>query len=204
MAPNKKSKVWKYFEKTDDKTARCKLCQKCIRTSGNTTNLMGHIKNVHKALNLELKNINHVKKNSDSDLSSSSTSTKDMKEVNECTSTSSLNPKPSILNAVPDQTIDIDCDTELFSKRLKTQKSIKNSFEEIYSYTSTTGDKAKQINNAILYMICKDNQPFSMVEYEGFKNLLKITAPHYKIPSRTTVTQWLDEKYDVLSTILKC
>lgn len=33
--------MWKYFEKYDEKSAKCKLCQKNIKT----TNLMGHIRN---------------------------------------------------------------------------------------------------------------------------------------------------------------
>lgn len=212
MAPNKKSKVWNYFEKLDDKTAKCKLCQKTIRSAGNTTNLMGHIKNMHKAVNLE------IQKESNSGLLSQITPSKGKEDVIESARSSKsniLDPKPSTSNTIyaapalpADQTIDIDYDAGIAGsaaspKRPKIQKSIKNSFEEIISYTSTTGEKARKINNAILFMICRDNQPFSVVENEGFQNLLKVTANHYKMPSRSTVTRWLDDKYNVLSTLLK-
>lgn len=48
MPSNKiKSKIWNYFNKIGDKEAICKVCNKCLKTSGNTTNLRGHLENVH-------------------------------------------------------------------------------------------------------------------------------------------------------------
>lgn len=38
------SVVWKYYEKIDKQTSRCKLCFKNIKSSGNTTNLNKHLK----------------------------------------------------------------------------------------------------------------------------------------------------------------
>ncbi|CAK1602973.1 unnamed protein product [Parnassius mnemosyne] len=84
----------------------------------------------------------------------------------------------------------------------KRQKSIISSFEVIYAY-SANGDKTLRINNAIIYMICKDNQPFTIVENEGFRNLIKVIAPLYKLPNKTTLTRWVDDKYAALSTVFK-
>lgn len=42
------SKVWKYFEKQTKASAKCKLCFKTIKSSGNTTNYQKHLKSVHK------------------------------------------------------------------------------------------------------------------------------------------------------------
>lgn len=39
-----KSDIWKYFLKQDKNQARCKVCGKVLKTSGNTTNLRGHFK----------------------------------------------------------------------------------------------------------------------------------------------------------------
>ncbi|XP_046808185.1 E3 SUMO-protein ligase ZBED1-like [Lucilia cuprina] len=48
MPPNKlKSKIWTYFNKAGDKEAVCKICNKTLKTSGNTSNLRGHLENVH-------------------------------------------------------------------------------------------------------------------------------------------------------------
>ncbi|KAF2880126.1 hypothetical protein ILUMI_26046 [Ignelater luminosus] len=77
-----------------------------------------------------------------------------------------------------------------------------SSFEEIYAF-SASGNKALIINSALIYMICKDNQPLTIVENEGFRNLIKVIAPHYKLPSKTTLTRWVDDKYAALSTVFK-
>lgn len=48
MPPNKlKSKIWNYFKRTGGIEAICKICNKSLKTSGNTTNLRGHLENVH-------------------------------------------------------------------------------------------------------------------------------------------------------------
>ncbi|KAL1514400.1 hypothetical protein ABEB36_003661 [Hypothenemus hampei] len=53
----------------------------------------------------------------------------------------------------------------------------------------------------LLYMICKDSQPFNIVENEGFQYFTKIIAPQYKLPSRNSITRWIDDKYDSLSKL---
>lgn len=42
--------------KGNGNSAKCKLCQKSIKSCGNTTNLIGHIRNVHKLAYRELFN----------------------------------------------------------------------------------------------------------------------------------------------------
>ncbi|XP_068898872.1 E3 SUMO-protein ligase ZBED1-like isoform X2 [Tenebrio molitor] len=44
----KTSSVWKYFTKRRDGFANCNLCGKKLKTSGNTTNLLGHVSRMHK------------------------------------------------------------------------------------------------------------------------------------------------------------
>ncbi|XP_017844293.2 zinc finger BED domain-containing protein 4 [Drosophila busckii] len=39
-----RSKIWKYYDKIDQSTAQCQLCEKIIKTCGNTSNLMKHMK----------------------------------------------------------------------------------------------------------------------------------------------------------------
>nr|XP_029731445.1 zinc finger BED domain-containing protein 1-like [Aedes albopictus] len=50
-------------------------------------------------------------------------------------------------------------------------------------------------------MIVKDYQPYSIVEDEGFVNLLKVLAPKYKVPNRKLLTKIVDDKY---STVVEC
>jgi len=42
------SKIWRYFDKVDKLSSKCKLCGKICPTAGNTSNLFSHLKNVHK------------------------------------------------------------------------------------------------------------------------------------------------------------
>lgn len=52
-------------------------------------------------------------------------------------------------------------------------------------------------------MIAKDNLPFQTVENEGFQYLLKTAAPLYKVPGRKSVTNLMEEKYELLSMVMK-
>lgn len=65
------------------------------------------------------------------------------------------------------------------------------------------GVKAGKISNAIVYMIAKDNLPLKIVDNEGFKYLMKITSPLYKVPCRATIANLIDEKYQLLSSQIK-
>lgn len=52
-------------------------------------------------------------------------------------------------------------------------------------------------------MIAKDGLPLNTVEKTGFRYLMKVVAPLYKVPARKTMTHMIDDKYDILSTQLK-
>lgn len=205
MAPKKKSLVWKFYEKIDDSKSKCKLCQKIIKCTGNTTNLFGHIRNVHKAAYMEIvtcqKNTSETKNITQSGPEPAASTSKESPHigiVDELQPESeAFIPSTSCSQSTSKQLDNtLDCDSEVIP--LKRQKSIKSSFQEISSY-SDSGTKTRKLNNCLLYMICKDHQPFSIVENEGFKNLMKAVAPQYKLPSRTTLRRWLDNKYEAVS-----
>lgn len=48
--------------------------------------------------------------------------------------------------------------------------------------------RSQTITDAIAYFICKDIQPYRVVENEGFKQLVHILDPRYKIPQRAFFT----------------
>lgn len=52
-------------------------------------------------------------------------------------------------------------------------------------------------------MIVKDDMPFSTVEKEGFRTFMRTVSPLYKIPCRTIVTTLIEEKYALLSDMMK-
>lgn len=49
MAPPR-SNIWKHFQKVTPNTAKCNLCAKVLKTSGNTTNLKTHLKQKHSSI----------------------------------------------------------------------------------------------------------------------------------------------------------
>ncbi|XP_071581127.1 E3 SUMO-protein ligase ZBED1-like [Temnothorax nylanderi] len=50
------SSVWQYYDKLKDKTsAKCRFCEKTIKHSGNTTNLMQHISRKHEIMMMKRK-----------------------------------------------------------------------------------------------------------------------------------------------------
>ncbi|KAG8172932.1 hypothetical protein JTE90_022839 [Oedothorax gibbosus] len=60
---------------------------------------------------------------------------------------------------------------------------------------SSGGKRSTDLNDALIYMICKDNLPHSMVEKEGFSHFARVAVPLYKVPSRKTVTEMVSSRY---------
>lgn len=52
-------------------------------------------------------------------------------------------------------------------------------------------------------MIARDNLPLNTVEKDGFKYLMKTIAPLYHAPSRKKISRLIEEKYHLLSGIIK-
>ncbi|KAH9634429.1 hypothetical protein HF086_008263 [Spodoptera exigua] len=200
MAPPKKSHVWKFFTKIEgnENLVKCKICQKQIKSCGNTSNLFSHVKNIHKAAFLDMNKENSQVLNNVNLLNIHNETITKTNEADSEPVFPSPEPLPSTSTAAS-KGIHVD---NPVPPPLKRQKSIHESFENISAY-SESGNKTLKVNNALIYMICKDNQPFTIVENDGFRNLMKVTAPHYKLPSKTTLSRWVDDKYDALSAVFK-
>ncbi|XP_028025324.1 zinc finger BED domain-containing protein 1-like isoform X2 [Bombyx mandarina] len=82
------------------------------------------------------------------------------------------------------------------------QQTLTSCLTNIKSF-GDNGVKRGQITNEIVFMIAKDGLPLNTVEKTGFNYLMKVVAPLYKVPARTTITHMIDDKYDILSTQLK-
>jgi len=52
--PPSRSEYWKYFIRTNE-GGKCNICQKIIKTSGNTTNLRVHLTRAHPKLQFQMK-----------------------------------------------------------------------------------------------------------------------------------------------------
>lgn len=60
-----------------------------------------------------------------------------------------------------------------------------------------------QINEALLYMIARDNLPLRTVERDGFIHFCKVALPLYKLPSRKKLTEMIDSKFEILSGVVR-
>lgn len=65
------------------------------------------------------------------------------------------------------------------------------------------GARESAITNAIVYCIAKDGLPLNTTEHEGFKYLIKVLSPHFKLFGRKKLTQLVDAKFEVLSKLKK-
>ncbi|XP_054087345.1 zinc finger BED domain-containing protein 6 isoform X2 [Zeugodacus cucurbitae] len=165
------------------------MCGKTYKTSGNTTNLSTHLKNKHYHAFLQLKN-----KNARSRTSSP------------VTFTNSITDKPAeVENNLMESAIYDDTGTEFSkdsqSKDLWKQTTIIDVFERSSGYEE--GHKTSQINQVLVYMICKDNMPLYCVEKPGLKRLMSVICPRYKVPSRTTITGLMEQRYATTKAIVK-
>ncbi|XP_018904704.2 zinc finger BED domain-containing protein 4 [Bemisia tabaci] len=65
------------------------------------------------------------------------------------------------------------------------------------------GARDKQLVNALMFMIAKDNEPFRIVEKEGFRYFCSVAVPQFQIPGKTKITYLMDKKFSELKTLVK-
>ena len=63
---------------------------------------------------------------------------------------------------------------------------------------SAASMRAKMLTEAVADFISKDMRPVSVVDGEGFLNLMHVAEPRYTVPCRKTVMGLIDQKYHVL------
>ncbi|XP_066585169.1 E3 SUMO-protein ligase ZBED1-like [Prorops nasuta] len=173
IVPPQKSVTWKYFVKVAG-GAKCNMCHSTITTSGNTTNMLKHLQRKHP----NLENVEPASKK---------LRTETCVEVDPAEDDPIMPTKQKSVS--------------LQNKHLKQQPTILQSLSSMKSY-EVGGQKSNEITNAIMFMIAKDNCPLNIVEREGFKKLMKVIAPMYQIPSRKNITKLIEEKYNLLSSII--
>lgn len=73
-----------------------------------------------------------------------------------------------------------------------------------YGPTSTlTPTKKKKITELIVNVIVGDMRPICMVEGIHFKKLMKELAPNYEVPSRSTITESIENKFSCVKNRMK-
>ncbi|XP_036336247.1 zinc finger BED domain-containing protein 1-like [Rhagoletis pomonella] len=81
------------------------------------------------------------------------------------------------------------------------QPSIIDAFDKQNQFKSG-GSKETILTQSLIYMICKDNLPFSCTKKTGMKKFLKVAVPRYKPPSRATIVRLIKGKYESLHLVV--
>ncbi|CAG9827327.1 unnamed protein product [Diabrotica balteata] len=184
-----KSELWRYFDKLKDGKASCRICKKILKTCGNTSNLRCHINSVHKmVLEDEIRKIKTSSSSEEVEPSFKKQKIEGGDKVEVKITDSEITQIPSCSSS-----------DNLYQTK---QLTIDTSMKRIVSY-GEGGSKHSQITNTICYMIAKDCQPFTMVENKGFKKLMKLTSPLYKMPTANTFKKQIEQKYNFVSVEVK-
>uniref|UniRef100_A0A2S2R4J1 BED-type domain-containing protein n=1 Tax=Sipha flava TaxID=143950 RepID=A0A2S2R4J1_9HEMI len=187
MAP---SKIWHFFTRdTNNTIAVCKLCERVIKHSKSTTCLWNHYKSQHGskdgvgAVRLKQKRSCTNENSSDIDQDGKLTPNNSIHNSTSphscCASTSSLCSSSSSLK--PDLSANKRirlCDVALAPVSMR---PLSNSRKEL-------------ITEAICNMLCEDLIPTSIIECNGFRNLIQVIEPSYVIPSRNVLTARIQKK----------
>lgn len=157
---------------------------------GNTSNLNCHLKSKHSNVLSE----------------KVSTSVRLMEE--ECQETVD-DPKPKVSTSIVNISENSDnickdnannVTQETFMNSFKRQKTIGESFALMSSYQEG-GQKSEKIIHSLMYIVCKDNQPLSIVEDKGFRHLMHTVSPNFKIPSRRDLSRRIFLLYDSMKEV---
>ena len=70
------------------------------------------------------------------------------------------------------------------------------------TYVSDGGTRTSELNQALLFMVCKDHLPLQTSENEGFCHFAKVAVPLWTPPSRQTLTRLCEAKYSSLKDIV--
>lgn len=201
MAP--KSEIWLHFDQCDDKkSARCRHCGSIIKTSGNTSNLRCHLQ--HRHINIKLGQVSGSGKPLQfvGPIAKPKSSKRPSSPI---ASTSAVKVRTTLISNIDSHSSDIDDPdpqpVQTSSKSTIKQSKIDETFKKIRSYKQ--GDINVKITQAIVYMICVDAEPVSIVEHKGFRRLLKTVAPLYVVPSRKTIRTAVIDKYNYVSSVFK-
>ncbi|KAM8843639.1 E3 SUMO-protein ligase ZBED1-like [Synchiropus picturatus] len=64
-------------------------------------------------------------------------------------------------------------------------------------------ETAERCTDSILHMIVKDMRPLSMVEDEGFQEMIKVLNPSYSLPSKDSFKEMMESEYEGRKMALK-
>ncbi|XP_063931343.1 zinc finger BED domain-containing protein 4-like [Zophobas morio] len=224
MPKHRKSQVWEFFTRCNNQNCKCNLCGRIYKTGGGTTNLNNHLIRKHpkvNAINFKKHVADEARVNKkpriDFDLTNSTPSTSHSnaeggdaaKEIeNEALDSQHEDSDDSFEENLIEvhsigsaSTITASSTSNInyngSNSSHLSQPSIHQIFNAQRCYESG-GSKEAMLTQALIFMICKDNYPLQCTEKEGLKRLLKVAVPLYHVPSRSTITKYVEQKYNSL------
>lgn len=200
--PRGTSNIWYHFAKTDGK-GRCNYCQMTISMPGrsSTGNLKRHLKSKHPTVPFLREDLcDSTDRRSRSP--SVSTVSSENSEVRTISQPDSSNPGPLTPRSARSCSIASIPESSQsgfeFSSSISPVTSPPNLIQPQYSMSRFVDiikpiplSKSKSIDTQLLIMVCKEFHPFSIVEDEEFKKLIKLLCPSYSLPSRKTLSNSL-------------
>lgn len=176
------SNIWAHYERAENKFAICNICKSKLSYKTSITNLKRHMSNKHATVSL--RNEDQLGQ-SDSSLTVREGVTLPTQLVNETGESD-----------IPDVTPGTS-QSHMRSTTAITGQQQQRSMQTYLNPKKMSTSQKDKIDQLVMQMLIKDYQPFSIVEDEGFRNLIKILAPGYQIPSRKYLSKsLLDKMYD--------
>lgn len=170
MAPKKVSGVWKCFEKVDGDKIKCKNCDSVFKDFKNTTNLLKHLKKTHPIIYST-----HI------DNSSTTPAPSDSNLLGETSGSGGATPLNEDKNANLSQSI---ADGETPPPR-------KRQLQMTFPSKQALKMNSKNVDKALMRMVCIDFQPLQVVENIGFQEYTRVLNPIYELPSRKILSEKL-------------
>lgn len=175
----KRSSIWLYFSEISTDRAKCNTCQVTLsRKGGSVNNLSRHLKSKHPTIERERAN---PIENPDLEIVDEPESGVTNSNLGECSSEaakSNENAGPSSLSQpVPKKVIQ----TQSIRAFCVSKKPLSIGF-------------VKQVHKQLLKFIAVGYHPFSLIEEDEFKALVRLLNPKYELPSRKYLSNTLLEE----------
>ncbi|XP_073995761.1 E3 SUMO-protein ligase ZBED1-like [Rhodnius prolixus] len=175
----KRSEIWNHFNSIDSVKAKCRYCHEIVSfTSGSTSNLFRHMKRKHPISFNKRKNTEQSTE--EIPVKKSHLTSIDTQNLSSLPSTS--------LASIHSEVADVAPLSSSAHKAPVIQKSLTDFVEVIKPLHPS---KSKEIDEQLLKMIVKEYHPFSIVEDQEFRKLIKLLCPSYNVPSRKYISNSL-------------
>ncbi|XP_052129326.1 zinc finger BED domain-containing protein 4-like [Frankliniella occidentalis] len=189
MAPPK-SAAWKHFTKLSKTEAKCTICGGVVKTSGNTSNLWLHLEGhgIKKSKNASSTNSEDLIDLDDPVVALDDDNSNDGSVASTSSGTRPL-PSPTLLGK---RKRSFDSASSMTSP--PKQATLDETLQRAGSFKAG-GQRAKELDQAFLYMCMKDNMPLSSGDKVGMQVFTKQAAPLWKPPSRGRLTTMMEVNF---------